>query len=530
MSRRAAIALTVVLLVPAGALVAAAQSAQSASRSPSASASPEEQAFRAARAQKEPAERLAALTKFKADFPASAYVTGGTVDFNLFVAACESGQAAIAEARRASEAWFERQPLRDADSLAWNAYGIAARFFMAGLWSDAERFARRSLEAWDSRKTDRPAVMFRQKLTRPEVLAILGSALFELGRTGEARPALEEAFRQRAQAPTVLGQVGPRLVQLADDESKADYLMTLALYGRLRSDGRAALEDAWRSSHAGSVDGLEAALDERYQREVRVMVQVEPWSPPALSGRVALLEVFTGTSCAPCAGVDLAVEGAMRRYGESLAVLAYHQHVPAADPLANPSGAARQRYYGQEGVPALVIEGKLLAAQGGGTIMEAQQILDGLRPSLETRLTTASPTRLDATARLSGSVVTAQVTGANARAGTAPIAVMLALAEKQVRYSGGNGIRFHPVVVRQLVKMGQVADGRFDGRQTIDLKAAFKETQASYAEYQRGNPGTGTLVLPEIDPGNLVVVAFLQDEGTKEVLQAATAPVLALRW
>jgi hypothetical protein len=499
-------------------------------QAPTAQSTPEERAFQQARGAKDPAERMRALTTFRDEFPESRYVSAGTVDFNLFVAACESGRTAVAEARRASEAWFAKQP-QAPDAVAWNAFGLASRFFAIESWTDAERYARRSLEAWDSRQSNKPALRFRQELRRPAVLAVLGSALFEMGRTGEAKPILEEAFRHRAQEPVILGQVGPRLLKMVDgNESRIDYLMVLALYGRLRGESRDALRQAWRESHSGRLDGLEAALDRRYREEVPGMVHVEAWTPPADSRRVSLMEVFTGTSCAPCAGVDLAAEGAIRRYGASLAVLAYHQHIPAADPLANTSGVARQRYYGREGVPSLVIDGLPLEAQGGGSVADAQQILDaGLRPTLERRLATATTVRLRLSASVARGVVTADVSVADATVGGAPLNVMLALAEKEVRYSGGNGIRFHPMVVRKLVAAGRVTDGRYTGRQSLDLETVYRDTRTLYADYLRDNPNAGSIVLPEIVPENLVVVAFLQDESTRGVLQAASVPVIAAR-
>jgi hypothetical protein len=187
----------------------------------------------------------------------------------------------------------------------------------------------------------------------------------------------------------------------------------------------------------------------------------------------------------------------------------------------------REAYYGQSGVPTLVIDGKPLATQGGGSVTDAQQILDGrLRPPLEERLVVPAVGRLEITAPLARGVVTAKVTVTDAAGGSGPVTVMLALVEKQVRYSGGNGIRFHPMVVRKLVAAGRITNGGFAGRQTLDLKTIVRETQTLYGEYVKNNPGAAMLVLPEIDPANLMLVAFMQDDTTKEVLQSAIAPVV----
>ncbi len=56
--------------------------------------------------------------------------------------------------------------------------------------------------------------------------------------------------------------------------------------------------------------------------------------------------------------MDLSVEAAMRRYQpRDLAVLVYHVHSPAPDPLVNPSSEARAKAYGFRGAPYMTIDG-----------------------------------------------------------------------------------------------------------------------------------------------------------------------------
>src|SRR5262249_19683247 len=60
------------------------------------------------------------------------------------------------------------------------------------------------------------------------------------------------------------------------------------------------------------------------------------------SDRTALLELFTGAECPPCAAADLACDALVKAFTpKDVIVLQYHLHVPAPDPMTSPDGMDR---------------------------------------------------------------------------------------------------------------------------------------------------------------------------------------------
>jgi hypothetical protein len=70
--------------------------------------------------------------------------------------------------------------------------------------------------------------------------------------------------------------------------------------------------------------------------------------------------------------MDIAFEAMMERYSrEELAVIVYHVHIPAPDPMANPSAEARAKFYEAWGTPAFTIDGKMNGNGGGRDQIQA---------------------------------------------------------------------------------------------------------------------------------------------------------------
>ena len=85
-----------------------------------------------------------------------------------------------------------------------------------------------------------------------------------------------------------------------------------------------------------------------------------PTPTAGTSPRTVLMEVFTSTSCPPCALVDPAVGRIADEYPrDKLVVIAYHTNWPSpVDPFYDASiQGARVPYYGVNGVPALIVDG-----------------------------------------------------------------------------------------------------------------------------------------------------------------------------
>jgi hypothetical protein len=108
--------------------------------------------------------------------------------------------------------------------------------------------------------------------------------------------------------------------------------------------------------------------------------------------------------------------------------------------------------------------------------------------------------------------------------------LQIALAEDMVTYSGENGERFHPMVVRSMAldaksdqgfALEPGKGGSFE--YTFDVAKAVADARAHLEQYE-ANERKGEYTFRQKKheiTGGLVVVAFVQDEATKKVLQAA---------
>jgi hypothetical protein len=278
-----------------------------------------------------------------------------------------------------------------------------------------------------------------------------------------------------------------------------------------------------------------------------------------------LAEVFTGAACGPCVSADLGFEAMMERYSrQELIVLMYHQHIPGPDPMTNPSSQARFKYFSGGGVPSYSIDGAALQSGGGGKD-QTRAFYQRVNPLIEKRLEVAPEASLKLDASLENGVVKvaahvaldkasmetakaepksgSETQDAPSKAPTPPEAgpsykLHVLLVEEMLRYQGENGIRFHPVVVRAMgglmaggfpldsAKLGAANGETVNASFDVDAIAAalMKNTEDFEASRskERDEAFTFSERKHEINSNNLSVVAFVQDQKSKKVLQAAT--------
>ena len=137
------------------------------------------------------------------------------------------------------------------------------------------------------------------KTERAGALATLGQILVKRGKTEEGEKALTEAYAARPASSTMasIARVLAESAKKAGNEAlQLEYLTVLALSGRITADETKDFEAAYRKTHDGSLDGLEAMLDERHRRDhVRFAVTPFVRKPPAKrTGRTVLAEIFPG--------------------------------------------------------------------------------------------------------------------------------------------------------------------------------------------------------------------------------------------
>jgi hypothetical protein len=205
----------------------------------------------------------------------------------------------------------------------------------------------------------------------------------------------------------------------------------------------------------------------------------------------------------------------------------YHVHIPRPDPMTIAETTARYKSYGENGVPAYAIDGK--KTTGGNSRDMAQEVFDGFQKNLEADLEAAAEARVKIDASLNGGTVKVSAAVDNVRSDSKDLKVQIVLVEKEIRYLGENGIRFHPMVVRAFggekgegYKIEANGKGTFDA--SFDLEAIGKDIRKQLDEYEakghRGEPFKFSAKKDQIGRADLAVVAFVQDDKTRHVLQA----------
>jgi hypothetical protein len=235
-----------------------------------------------------------------------------------------------------------------------------------------------------------------------------------------------------------------------------------------------------------------------------------------------------------------------------MATLVYQVHVPGPDPMTTAASAARKDYYKDYvlGVPTFIVDGAL-ARLGGGprdnagiTYGNYASVIDGAMNSAP-GATLALKTSLK-----NGKIsVTASISNLAARYKDAKgLTLHVVLAEQELRFSGENGMRFHPLVVRAMAGGGTPglpvaidASGKVSIDTTFDLAAIPADITSSLAaeiKKRRGNETAGSTPAvykaeghpyTAVDASKLIIVAFLQD-GEKRVLQAVQHPLDEKQW
>jgi hypothetical protein len=239
-------------------------------------------------------------------------------------------------------------------------------------------------------------------------------------------------------------------------------------------------------------------------------------------------------------------------------LVSYHVHIPLPDPMVNPATLARQKFYAVNSSPSYFVDGE--ASGGGGSADGAKSLFDTkIDPMVAKHLAEPPEAALKLTAKAVGSTVTVRTDVSKVTNKSDKLVLHVALVEDTVRYNGENGLRFHDMVVRAMAEPPAAAGAaktpaeapKPDGAKpeaptvaavptkalgfalkpgqggsfqyTFDLKKATGEALAHLQDFET-NTRKGEYSFRqkkhEIDASKLSVVAFVQDEATKKVLQA----------
>ncbi len=359
---------------------------------------------------------------------------------------------------------------------------------------------------------------------RAKALTALGRVYLKQGNTIEAARILKEAHAANPniiEANIALAEIS---FKAGDNIATVDYLSSVAVRIPLKPELRRQLETAYRLSNHGTLSGLEEMLDTKYRVLMPNPITVATYkATPSRSDRVVLAEVFTGAGCVPCVGADLAFEAAMERYSnKNIVLLMYHLHRPLPDPMVNPAALSRARFYGVEMTPSFAIDGNM-DRRGGAIREKAKLVYDRIQPVIDKRLETPTDADMKLDAVLEGKTVKVSATVDKLKINSENVKLRIALVENELRYSGENLVRIHLMVVRSLSQALAVkSSGATRVEYEFNLEKISAEMKTYLDDYElNGDYGPVTFKEKkyEIDRKNLSVVAFVQDEKDKRVLQ-----------
>ena len=493
---------------------------------------PDVKAYSDANRISDPQKKVEALEKFVADFPRSSSVY--VAHQNAMNALIKNTPDQKDRILKHAEKFIETIP----EAGRSFAYGQAANALVeAGLWLEkAEEYGNKNLALTEEQqaKTLRTA--------RAAKDALMSAIYIKKGKIKEAEKAFQTVYAAMPtldSPPTSLRITALGLAELAEKDGKFDkvveYLTTAATLKQLDAKAKQQLETAYRKTHQNSLAGLEEMIDTKYEKVFPHPVKAEHYKATAArSDRAVLAEVFTGSGCPPCVAADLAFDTFLERYTrKDVIVLMYHLHIPQPDPMTNPSTLARQKYYNVRGVPSFSIDGDS-SMSGGGARSATKSVYDRLLPVIEKNLEKKAEAqiKLDAVMSDGGIKVLANITPTKS---DAKLKLQIALVEEKLRFTGENGIRVHPMVVRSLA--GEGAGGFALGEKPeaiswrFDLAAITQELLKGLDDFEGTRKATDGYTFVEkkhaIDPTNLSIVAFVQDENSKQILQSVSVKVNA---
>jgi tetratricopeptide (TPR) repeat protein len=383
--------------------------------------------------------------------------------------------------------------------------------------------------------------------------SLLGKIQAKLGNTEAAQDNFQKALALHPDMTAALGMA--TIDEAKGDKPAALEMMTVAyLTGALPPEDIVKAKALYAELHPGSgPEAFNEMVGQRYAKTfVNPVKDSGPPPQPAHPQHVVLEELFTGAGCEPCMAPDLATEAALHRYTRDQLVIAiYHNNAPDSDPLTNDTGEARAKYYATGGsTPHVFVDGKERELEEGQP-SHAQSSFDLLTKIVDPLLAQPSDATLNVKADRHGDTVDVDLTG-SAKTLPAKTHLEILLVETEVGYSGRNTLHFQPMVVRASAGLKDHDTGlaiasaaAIPQHYSFDLKKIEAANLAYYDEFRVYlekrmerfmTPGGMTkaevdkmAAFPEqknlIHPDRLAVIAFLQADDSKKVLQAVYVPV-----
>jgi hypothetical protein len=378
--------------------------------------------------------------------------------------------------------------------------------------------------------------------TRAQGIETLGLIRLMRGDVARAEKEFRDAFTTNpalTRAPLELARIEAKR---GNNKAALDYYLPLMVQARLKPAEELEVRALYTKTNGAGAD-IEKALDKAYHDKFPNPVKAEAYKrtgAATTSQRIVLAEMFTGSGCPPCVAADLALEAVLERYATDTVVgLAYHANIPAPDPMVVAGGEVRRKYYAVTGVPTFEVDG--VSRVGGGGRDNTAVVYKNYVGMLEKAVEKPAAAAVAVSATTDGSTVTVSARVSGIKGDAKDLRLQIVLAEHELRFAGENGIRFHPLVVRDVAGENHGgfavnATGDTTAEWTFDLgtiRADIKKTIDDEIARRRKAEAPGTTprdyraenkAMIEIDPAALSVVAFVQ-AADKSVLQAARTDV-----
>lgn len=367
--------------------------------------------------------------------------------------------------------------------------------------------------------------------------ATLGNLYLRAGNLDLAEDAYQNSYKILIVKDASLG-LSKIAEQRGNEKKSLDYYVDAMLTGRVDADQITHLRDLYAKVNSIGDEGLERYLDDVYRSRYKNPLAGEPWHRTDSSGRAVVAELVTGAGCEPCLSVDMAFEAALNRYSRSdLILLAYDWNAPTEDPLSNFGVESRVKYYGLSGTPSLMLDGKKTKV-GEGAPSEAERVYKNLDSAIQQQISLPPKAAISVSGKFADGKVEAKVTLSGLASQNNNLRLHIALVSKEVSYSGENGLRFHSMVMRDLArKAGSEKFGFPIGGGSANIKYVFdlKKISADILKYYDWNladlkerthgivEGSYKEKRNVIVPHGLAIVAFVQDDSSKEILQGSYA-------
>lgn len=232
------------------------------------------------------------------------------------------------------------------------------------------------------------------------------------------------------------------------------------------------------------------------------------------SPRKVVIEEGTNASCGPCARQNPTFQAYVENNKDMVISLKIQAWFPGRD-IMNAADSnmhnSRIRYYGIQniGVPCAAVNGSILDASSANYYNGAPSDTNAMKQVVEQVRETMSPITLNIEETRNGNTMNVKVTvsSSTALAGANKLRVVIAERFRYYANAGTNGEKeFYNIMRKMLPSLNGEA---------LDIAAGGSKTFS----YSFNIPTTGTYAL---DPSMLYVVAFVQDDDTKEILQGET--------